>query len=482
MSMIEADSGLKPRPVTPEGKKAIKASVTEREQVTTDFWEKSTGFYNAWYLARGRRRSKGDIVDMRFGPKNELEDWLEQMIRGQADGLTPRFIVDRLDSFSQQAKYLPANTPDEIRNRNFILAQLNASRLYAVRTGGEKGEAIDPRAFTDVPYYIEGTQGLQFRSIPDIWMDRMHRHVAKLFEETTGVSYTQENVQAFKSAKRISPEEFLAILSDNDEEVAIISRFVGLRMAPQIRSELDDVRDEWVAYADTDPDDENRYRLRVNTNKARVNDLTEHKARAFRAHEIAHIVQAEAFKKQYRNTFPTPTMLGVQGTHALQPVPEGWGQTVPYFIPELRVRLGQEGILSFATTGLRNMADHNLHVAIHSPNFDYDKAWQKYRSFVPDASETNFEQTVKEKTNDPLEITYGYAYGSGYMIHTLIASMLSERGHHAFAVNLHRGQMTPTHEVAYVERLLKEGKYREERISEAVLEEMKQELRAWVYP
>lgn len=389
-------------------------------------------FYKVWAVL------DPDAIDFRLTPLS-LDLRSVASIKPTLDLEGKRRVIAVLEGCSRELSNIIPPL-EERDNYASLLAKLNASRVYMLRS---IGETMDPFA------YIQETMGIKPKEIPEETLLTQKQKVVDLFREAGGNGYDKQSLQAFYTERLISPEEMVKkIEAYGERALDLVGRFIGEEIKVKYKASFVKEDAYWFNWADGTI--EEGFTLRVNNHPRHWEKFTDGRAQAMAFHEIAaHFgmmqKRAELIKRgDLREVFGLTTVHDPE-----QVLLEGIAQTLHYFVPDLDRTLTPEGRLAIELYGLRQMVYNNVHLKVNSPDFtnspeEINDIINYVRGFHPAESEENIYKEIKDRREDPKLQAYLYSYGIGFRLLREIAQELNHNGKREFLKRVFPKPFTPT--------------------------------------
>lgn len=430
------------------GERSRKVEESPLRQIST----KVAGFYRAWHLSEGSRRS---IIDFNLTPHPSPEFEIAQRLitarptRGEK--VQPPEILGELIGRMEDIVVSPA----ERQSYEFLQAKLKASLAYARRLTGEPSDPF---------VYIQETMGVIPEEIPEGTLLAQKQRVAALFKELGGGNYDEESLKLYYEKRLIPPEEMVRrIKIYGQEALYLVGNFINREIKVDYKTEVVNKDAYWFNWVNGTV---NEFCLQINKHERHRNKFTDGKAQAMAHHEIAaHLgmmqQRAELIRKDELHE-----VFGLTTVHDPEQVPlEGIAQTLNHFVPELNHRLNPEGKFEIELYGLRQMVYNNIHFLVISLDFidspeQLEEIIKYVQSYYPLEGRENTLKEVSERRSDPKLQAYRYSYGIGFLRHSDMAQGLSPDGKKEFLKRLWGWPFTPKQEENLYAMLRNNSRYR----------------------
>lgn len=416
---------------------------TEWETVANEY----VHYLRYWDTVEGRKR---EVTDFDLAPP-EREGAIQYIRDGIDNPPTKRErtrILNGLQDFHERLSVvkIPRNTR-EAQQLEFLRAKVKANIAHAQRKLGTPLDGLT---------YIAETMGIEPEMFGDSDLDAQ-LEVAKTIFESMGYEYSKEGIERYRSERSVSDDKVAARLKDNSaKQIQALSNFIDIKIEPKYEIVIVKEDKYWLNWADGNREG---FKLKTNIHRRHKGKWTEGKTQEMPSHEIAvHFGQMSAWLDEIRKGNLHPA-LGLTSVHDPEQVAqEGLAQTLPYFVPEIRSQFSNEAEFELEITGLRSMVYNNVHYIVNSSEYSVDQIIDYVRKYLPAESDEEVKKQIKDRTENPVNQAYLYAYGIGFVNHRRYAHALSIQGRKEFLRFLFSQPTTPAQEERFLNSLLTESR------------------------
>lgn len=338
-------------------------------------------------------------------------------LAGDVDSLIPAEDLTELSSI--------ANRPHML----FRLSQI-AEHFDPESTGGQFMRArirahlalvfaSERRRFYPLDEYLEETLGLTrgsevaFISVPEEELTQQRRKVIDLFS-LQGFDFNRTGWESFFKEAQLDPIQVESMYREaEDKLVPIMQQAVGADYKPDYRIEFVNKEVEWINWSSGN--EESGLQLLINTHESLLNRWFLGVPERLVSHEeLVHMFEAFSWRENIRNELINPgygltTVPGPEQWHC-----EGFGNTLPFFIPEIYEALTPVGRFSVELRLLETWIFRNAHISVNDDPERLSEMTGYISDLLPNTNPITVRRYLEQRLSNSLSRAYQGAYGGSY--------------------------------------------------------------------
>lgn len=354
---------------------------------------------------REEKRKHGRIEIVDFDLAGDMDSWI------------PIEELSRLVAIPTRAKML--FTLSQIREHfdpDSLDGQFMRSRI---RAHIALVNATERRQFYPLGEYLEETLGLaegsevDFSLVPEEDIAVQRQIVAELFSNL-GFDFTRQGWSKFFQESNLDPTQIQnKYLKAEETLVPIMQEVLGVDIKPEYRVDFVDEKDaSWINWT---KGDSAGFQLRINTHPNTRMRWFEGVPERLVAHEVlAHMFEGYSWRDNIQKGLINPgygitSVPGPEQWHC-----EGFGNTVPYFIPQVYDALSLVGKFATELRLLETWVMRNAQI-LTDQNIENIPEYIGYvLDLLPNFTPENVKRDLEIRISNPSERAYKAAYGGSY--------------------------------------------------------------------
>lgn len=338
-------------------------------------------------------------------------------LTGDVDSLIPAEDLSRLTAIPTRAKMLFALS--QIKE-NFNPESMDGEFMrLRIRSHIALVNAAEKRQFYPLGEYLEETLGLvegsevNFSLVPEEDIVSQRQVVANLFSNL-GFDFTRWGWNKFFQELSLDPTQIQnKYLQAERVLVPIMQEVLGVDIQPQYHVDFVDKKDaSWINWT---KGDSNGFQLNINTHPNTRMRWFEGVPERLVAHEVlAHMFEGYSWRENIKSGLINPaygitSVPGPEQWHC-----EGFGNTVPYFIPEIYDALSLVGKFATELRLLETWVMRNAQILTDQNNGNIPEYTGYALDILPNLALENVTRDLETRISNPAERAYKAAYGGSF--------------------------------------------------------------------
>lgn len=354
---------------------------------------------------REERRKQGRLEVVDFDLAGDVDSLIPPEDLTELSSITNRPLM--LFRLSQIAEHFDPESMDG----QFMRARIRAHLALVF--------ASERRRFYPLDEYLEETLGLiigsevAFISIPEEEITQQKQKVTDLFSRL-GFDFNRTGWERFFNGAGLDPIQVESMYREaEDKLVPIMQQTAGVNYKPDYKLEFVNKEVEWINWSSGN--EESGLQLLINKHLSLSNRWFLGVPERLVSHEeLVHMFEAFSWRENIRNRLINPgygltTVPGPEQWHC-----EGFGNTLPFFIPEIYEALTPVGRFSVELRLLETWIYRNAHISVNNDSEKLSEITGYILDLLPNTHATAVKRLLEQRLSNSLSRAYQGAYGGSY--------------------------------------------------------------------